>query len=291
MSVVSFSPDDPVIRILLMGRCGSGKSSSGNTILGENLFKEHEAEVCEGQTQIGGKQVVVIDCPDLLDPDLNKEQLVSGCSAGLSSVLITVPLLEPVQNEKEILDYVKCSFGPEVQKYIMILFTHKDDLEDLNQTIDEHLQNHADFQQLVTACGGKFHCFNNKKKFEGQVQELLQKIEGTMEENGGEFKQMRKRHSMASIVNFSGESPAEDPDEIHVIPKRKDQIRPVLLGETGSGKSATGNRNLFESSAVSNSETKRSSSETSVRMGKEISLIHTPGFIKDWHETHSRELG
>ncbi len=41
----------------------------------------------------------VIDCPDLLDPDLNKdnmeklkEQLVSQCSSGLSSVLITVPL-------------------------------------------------------------------------------------------------------------------------------------------------------------------------------------------------------
>lgn len=51
---------------------------------------------------------------------------------------------------------------------------------------------------------------------------------------------------MVSIVNFSGESPAEGPDEIDGIPESKDQTRPDLLGETGSGKRATGNRNLFE---------------------------------------------
>ncbi|RXN12717.1 interferon-induced very large GTPase 1-like protein [Labeo rohita] len=109
---------------------------------------EMKKKICSETNQIRKKQVHVIDCPDLLDPDLNEEQLeemeeqlVSRCSAGLSAVLLTVPLEKPLQNEEEILEYMKCLFGPEVQKYIMILFTHGDELDVLDQTIHEYLKN------------------------------------------------------------------------------------------------------------------------------------------------------
>ncbi|RXN15973.1 GTPase IMAP family member 8-like protein [Labeo rohita] len=158
-----------------------------------------------------------------MDSDLNenqlamiKEQLASRCSAGLSAVLLTVPILKPVQNEEEILGNIEVFFGPEVQKYIMILFTHGDELEDLDQAIDEHLKHtdHTDLQRLVTECGGKFHCFNNKKKVEGQVEKLLQKTEGMKKENRGNFlMEQMQRHDSMDVLNlsFSGKSLQIDP--------------------------------------------------------------------------------
>ncbi|KAL0199407.1 hypothetical protein M9458_007947, partial [Cirrhinus mrigala] len=137
--------------------------------------------------------------------EMMKEQLASLCSAGLSAVLLTVPLEKPLQNEEEMLDYMKFLFGPEVQKYIMILFTHGDELHVLDQTIHEYLKHkdHGDLQRLVTECGGKFHCFNNKRKSDDQIQELQQKFEGMMMENSRKFmmEQMKRNDSKNTLDN------------------------------------------------------------------------------------------
>lgn len=206
---------DAVVRILLVGRKGSGRSSVRNKILGENKFIRQECELSEGQTQIGDRQVHVLDCPDVLDPDVDKEklqeQLLSACSAGLSSVLLVVPLVKKLENEQEMLEFIKHLFGPEVQKCVMILFTHEDEDEaKVSQLLQQKVN--VDLQQLLTECGGRYHCINNKRRSEEQRIHLLEKIEGLEVENGGKLIK-RRRASKSSFVDFSGlKSPAADPD-------------------------------------------------------------------------------
>ncbi|KAJ7989577.1 hypothetical protein DPEC_G00305980 [Dallia pectoralis] len=294
------------MRVVLLGGRNSGKSAVGNVLLGKEEFVTNERTTCSRRVgEVAGRWVTVVDTPGWWcdftvqeTPELVRREIVrsvSLCHPGPHVFLVVVKKSSVFcEKRRRALEGHLALFGERVWSHCLVIFAGI--AWPGHTPVELGVKSGAPLW-LVEKCSNRYHCLDTKSsKVGNQVTELFWMMQRLLTENRENYFKMEET-LLQDIEEKKKTAEQKSQQRLISVQKQRSRlkgdscslsdIRLVLCGAKGSGKSSAGNTILGGKVFDVKSRTARCVMKAGSVSGRRVTVVDTPGWWMNYFRQDS----